>query len=84
MNGSSTHRPIFILGPSLTFHHGMNVGKNSLGDRRILLKLGNDGMGVCNALMDVGNDGLGAHDTTTNVGNRHIRVYCKFGLEVYT
>ena len=59
----------------------MDIGKDSLGAGKILLKLRNDGMGIRNTLLDVGNDGLGGHDTATNVGNGHIGVDYKFGLE---
>ena len=69
-----TCRPISAIGPSLTFHHGVDIGKHRLN-------LGNDGMGVRNTLLDIGNDDLGLHNTTTNIGIRYIRVYCELSLE---
>ena len=43
--------------------------------RNIVLNLRNDDMGVRD-------NGVGVHDFVANVGNSHIRVDCKFGLEV--
>ena len=71
-----THRPIFTVTTSPTFHYGTTyVGNNGVGVRSTVLEFGN-------TLTNVGNNCLGVRDTTMNVRNGYIRIYCKFGLEI--
>ena len=64
-----THHLIPNINPFLAFHHGtVDIRDDLAGTRNIMMNLGNDPAGTRNVM--------------TNVGNCHVRVYCKFRLDI--
>ena len=78
-----THCLILNLNPFLAFHHGtVDIRDDLAGTRNIMVNLGNDPASTRDIMMNLGNDPAGVRNVMTNVGNSHMRVYCKFGLDV--